>query len=191
MPDIRTADGLLGVIAVGCVLEYAAALDRDRYLSAYDPQTNIPQLTEEGHARTRFRVIMKTFGIRYTTSIGGITVHPYYIWNRILVRFGAALATYMQTARGKAPKVPGVEPASVTAAVRAHLRSDHPHLVPCFEQDLKDRPTTLTWDGPQIIITPRSIDDASVMEAREWADDPLFIGPVDDGAWSGDSDTEE
>lgn len=197
MPDIRTVDGLLDIIAVGCILEYATALDRDRYLPHYDPEKNIPQLTEEGHARMRFRVIMKTFSIRYTTAIGGMIVHPSYIWNRILVRFGAALVTYMRTAQATAPKVKGVHAASVSRAVQAHLLSDHPHLVPCFEQDLKDKPTALSWEGPQISITPRPgafndiIDAADVEEPREWAEDPLFIGRVDEGVWSEDSDVDE
>lgn len=200
MPDIVTQEGLLAVIGVGCVLEFASVLNRDRYAGHYDDNSEeaIAMNVEATHARTRFRVIMKTFAARYVTIIGQRIVHPSYVWSRVLVQFGAALVTYMQQNKKVAVRSPGVTIAAVTAAV--HLQTDHPHLVAPFIKELKLKPTTLTWNGPAIEVVCRNAQFDNMMtaagleEARELPEQPLYVGGDDSyyqGDWSSGSEDDE
>lgn len=200
MPDILTQDGLLDVIAVGCILEFASALNRELYAGKYDEDSDeaISMNVEAAHARSRFRVIMKTFATRYVTLINKQMVHPSYIWNRILVQFGAAMVTYLKRKWAVLVKFPGVTPQSVAAAVKTHLQRDHPHLVVPFERELKlkPKPTALTWTGSAIEIVPRSAHFDNVMSAvgieewREMPEHPIYLGGDDSyyqGEWSSES----
>lgn len=198
VPDITTQDGLLDIIAVGCVLEFADALNHDRYSGEYDGENpdTIAMNVEAAHARSRFRVIMKTFGAQYTTIIGNRIVHPSYIWNRILVQFGAAMVTYMRQ------KAPVVVPSrtfthqAIAQAVKTHLLSDHPHLVIPFEKELALNPGALTWNSSPIEVIPRAggfhnaMIASGVEESREVPELPIYIGGDDSyykGEWSSDS----
>lgn len=54
VPDMRTQDGFLDVVALGCVLEFATALDRARYDERHDPSSQQARaaITRENQART-------------------------------------------------------------------------------------------------------------------------------------------
>lgn len=202
MPDILTQEGLLDVIAVGCVLEFASALNRDIYSGNYDEDDDetIAINVEAAHARTRFRVIMKTFAARFTTVIGEQMVHPSYIWNRILVQFGAAMVTYMQKKATVVVQSPGVSHQTISAAVKLHLQTDHPHLVAPFQRELKAKATALTWSGEAIQVVPRTaafehiMTAAGLEELRELPERPLYVGGDDayyQGEWSNDDSEDD
>lgn len=195
-------DGLLDVIAVGCILEFSTALNRLRYRPGYFPASDSEERSEEEHARTRFRLIMKAFAEQFFTTFDHIgLVHPSFIWKRILVRFAAAVVTYRKVRDDVVPEQPGMTTESITAAFRAHLQADHRELLPCFESDLQQAPDTLTWDGPSISIFHRnqSVNPLqSAMGVGERVDIQEYPGPLylnkddgeesSDGAWSGDDE---
>lgn len=206
VPNIATPDGLLDIIAVGCVLEFASVLSRERYKTGYDENSDeaIAGSVQACHARSRFRVIMKTFATRYTTIISGQIIHPSYIWNKLLVQFGAALVTYMKKQDTVVPKSTGINPKTITQAVRKHLATDHPHLLSPFRVELKKKPTALTWNGPIIEVIHKKngfdgvMDALGVEEASEMPSGDLYCGHDDDdyfeGEWSDegwDSDQSE
>lgn len=183
---------------MGCILEFASALTRERYTTGYNEDSDeaIATSIQECHARSRFRVIMKTFATRYTTIISDHIVHPSYIWNKVLVQFGAALVTYMKQKDKIVPKSIGVNANTIATALRHHLATDHPHLVAYFNQELKNKvkPHSLSWNGPAIEVMPRPKDFDGVMEAlglgeaREMPYSGLYCGQQDDiyfkGEWS-------
>lgn len=160
MPDIQTQDGLLDIISLGCVLEFATPLSRTRYADNYDQGTDeaCSDYTEESQARSWFRVIMKMFAARYMALIDGRIIHLSYVWHRVMVGFAAALVNHMKAKKGIVKMEPGVTPGTVEKALRVHLSLDHPHLVTPFDAALKSTPahTSLTWDGPTITIVPKS-----------------------------------
>lgn len=167
------------------------------YSTARQEQTSatIAATVEAGHARTRFRVIMKTFSTRYTTIIGNRIIHPSYIWNRILVQFAAAVVCYLKKKNTIVPKSEGVTIKKLSLAVESHLQSDYPHLVIPFRRELKLNPTALTWDGPAIEIIQRTEAFDKVMlatgleEGRELPERPLYVGGDDSyyqEEWSSD-----
>lgn len=175
-------EGLLDVIALGCILEFSTALNRLRYRPDYNPLTDNAERSEEEHARTRFCVIMKIFGEQFVTSIdqAGL-VHSSYIWKRLIVCFAAAVVTYRTARNDVVPDQPGMTTASITAAFRAHLEADHSELLPCFEEDLKKALDCLSWDGPQITITPRNESTnplQSAMGMGEMTDIDVYPGPL-------------
>lgn len=67
---------------------------------------------EAAHARSRLHVIMKTFAARYVKVIGHQMVHLSYIWNHILVQFGAVMVTYMRQKWKILVQSPGLDPPS-------------------------------------------------------------------------------
>lgn len=160
MPDMQTEDGLLDVIGLGCVLEFHTALSRARYTRNYDPGTDKAcfDYTEESLARTWFRVIMKMFATKCTLVIDHRIVHPSYLWHQVMIGFAAAVVNHMKAKQKDVILSPGVTPATVEKALRAHLALDHPHLVTSFDAALKATPahTSLTWDGPHIQIISKS-----------------------------------
>lgn len=166
---MRTQDGLLDVIALGCVLEFTTALSRARYAKNYDPGTDeaCTDHAQENQARTWFRVLMKVFGTKYAIQFKDKIVHPSYMWHSVLVRFGVSMVNYM---RDKAKAVvwgPGMTPAAVKDAVRAHLQEDHPHLLEPFDVAISlDNPgLSMTWDGPDFQIIPKSRSFHALLEA--------------------------
>lgn len=155
-----TVDGLLDIIAVGCVLEFGHALSRARYARTYDPSSDdaCEEFAQDIQARTFFRVIMKVFATKFGLLIDNKIVHPSYLWQRILVGFAAAVVTHMVAKGDVAPMAPGMTPTTVQEALRLHLQVDHPHLVAPFNAALEEDPSrkSLTWDGPDIIILPKT-----------------------------------
>lgn len=184
IPDIRHEVGLLDVVALGCVLEFATALNRFRYHSKYDAddQGAIQDLEQESLSRTFFRVIMKTFGHRYVLNIGGALVHPAHVWQSILVRFAVVIVGYMNLKAKEVRKEPGLTPEALEKQLRLHFQTDYPHLLPAFNAALSDAPVPLEllWDGPTIKVIQRTdasqsfLRAAGGMEYRSNRDWPLW-----------------
>lgn len=194
---MRRQDGLLDFIGVGCVVEFATALNRERYAEGYDPTltSSVEDLAGECQARTMFRVIMKTFATKFTTVIKGKVVHPSYVWQKILVQFAAAVVAHMEARSDEAEGSPGRTPIAVQEALRRHLQLDHPHLVAPFDAALKEdpKPASLTWDGPRIKIRRKGPVFDKVMgamgavEALDW--DERRLQPI--GEHSGTKEVDE
>lgn len=166
---MQEPEGLLDVIALGCVLEFSAALSRERYEETYDTGTDAAcaDRMQEDHTRTWFRVLMKTFTTKYTIVVGTEVVHASYLWHSVMVGFAAALVNYVTARQNTVDLAPGVTPESVASAVRLHLREDHPHLVAAFNYALEDKRvrTSLTWDGPAFKVVSKSDPTYRLFEA--------------------------
>lgn len=187
---MQTQDGLLDVIALGCVIEFATALCRVRYADHYDPDTAEAETihAEESQARTWFRVIMKIFATKYGTVVSGQMVHPSYIWHHCLVGFAAAVVTLMKTKARTLEPFPNGTASKVTSTFRSHLEHDHPHLLAPFNAALKEKignkpaRTSLLWDGRAIQIFPKPRVYGKLMQAMgipenvDSADRPLHPG---------------
>lgn len=185
---MRVADGLLDIIALGCVIEFATALNRFRYRGTYDPdaEQTVRVLEQESLCRSLFRVIMKTFGSKYTLNIEGRLTHPAHLWQSILVRFAVVVVGYMKTEERVVKKEPGLTSEKVEKQMRLHLETDHPHLLPAFNAGLKESPPPreLLWDGRpiQIIARPAAMSAllraSGGMEYRDSQDWPLHRDDV-------------
>lgn len=184
-------EGLLDMIAVGCVLEFATALSRTRYAPEYDPNSDeaCEEHSQESQARTFFRVIMKTFATKYGLFIDDKMVHPSYLWQHILVGFAAAVVAHMHAKKKVVVMAPGVSPGTVEDALRLHLQVDHPHLLAPFNAALGEDPPrkALSWDGPPINIAPKTsayeqlLQAVGIREKLDLAKWPIRVAGVDSG----------
>lgn len=166
---MRTQEGLLDVLAIGCVLEFTTALSRDRYAVSYDATTDefYADQTRENQARTWFRVLMKVFGKHHAIVMEDKVVHPTYLWHSVIVGFAAAIINYMKAKENDAKFAPGVNPASVHEAIYHHLKEDHPHLVGALDVALLNKTprSELTWKGPDFQVVPKSRSFNTLMRA--------------------------
>lgn len=188
VPDMRTPEGLADVLALGCVLEFATPLRRDRYGRGYDASSDAVarDLEEENLARTWFRVIMKTFATKYFLVIKGAIIHASYIWEYVLVGFAAAVVTHMHNKMAAVELEEGRTAETVSDAFSWHLGQDYPHLVQPFMTALADTParTSLTWNGPPIEIKRKThafypiMRAAGFVEGVEWKGAPLHADGV-------------
>lgn len=174
VPDMRTQDGLLDVLALGCVLEFSTALDPARYSDAHDPSSTeaLATITRENHARTMFRVLLRTFASKYTILLYGELVHPSSIWEAVLVNFAVGMVNTITRRAAQVTFDRGVSPKTVLAAVRHHLQDCKPHLVGPFDDRLTGNKDDLhlSWNGvPFEIIRKGAYWDLtlSVMDLHE------------------------
>lgn len=181
VPDMRTQDGFLDVVALGCVLEFTTALDRTRYHARFDSSSQEASAarTRENQARTWFRVLMKVFSSRYSVHLEGQLVHPSGIWHSVLVGFAAALVNSITEKAEDLVFEPGVSPEAVRNAVRDHLQQDHPHLLAPFEQRLMRKPKdimNLTWTGPAFDVIRKTATFNAITRVLGIAEDGRYIG---------------
>lgn len=147
-----TIDGLLDVIAVGCVLEFTTALSRSRYHPGYDSGTDAARelRVQENQAREWFRVVMKVFGSQYLILSSGAMVDVSTIWQSVMVRFAIGVIHHIQRKKDEVPHPAGVTPKAMEKAFRLHLRVDHPYLNPAFDEGLKmEHLHELSWPMDQ------------------------------------------
>lgn len=160
VPNMRERDGLLDVIAVGCVLEFTTALSRNRYEANYDPSSDdaCALRAEEHQGRTWFRVLMKVFGRQYAVTRDDHTIlHISSVWQALLVRFAVAVVNYMREKEEVVKLVEGMNATTVQDALRLHLSEDHPHLVQPFDIAVEDDDITLlTWEEETLAIIRKS-----------------------------------
>lgn len=160
VPDMSTRDGLLDVIAMGCVLKFTTALSHERYHRAYDASTDdaCADRQQENLGRTYFRVLMKVFATKYHLFVGNVLLHGSYIWHSVMVRFAASLVAHMKSKKKAVTFAPGMSITAVEDALRLHLSEDHPHLVEPFNLALTKKDlTSLTWGSDiKFEIVPKS-----------------------------------
>lgn len=180
VPVITTQEGLLNVLSVGCVLEYTTPLSRARYEKGYDYDSDAARALrlQENQAREFFRVLMKVFGTKYMVFAREQLVDVSQVWQEVLVRFAVAVVNLMKEKAGVTPRADGVNTATVTQALRNHLGTDHPHLLPPFEKALAATVpmTLLTWpceDWP-LRIVPKSPSLHHLLRAMNLAEHPAF-----------------
>lgn len=182
---MRTQDGLLDVIALGCVLEYSTALSRARYHAKYDSGTDeeCAVRVQENQARTWFRVIMKVFGQKHQILSGTTMVDASYVWHTVMVGFALAVVTHIKAKNVVVPLEPGVNSGTVETAFRLHLREDHPHLLPAFDAGILQQSwPCLTWPStvpleviPKTSSSHHLLRALGISEQREIPDMPAQL----------------
>jgi hypothetical protein len=181
IPDITTQEGLLDVIMVGNMLEFASAFSF-KYFGSKPPADVIE---ERNVAMWRYRLFQGWFNRRYILDIGGAGLNPCYLFNRSLLQFGAAICCYMR--RWEKKVFLGITAKQVTGIVLDHIRNEWQDLLVAFEKTLKDDSTKsnwFTWKGPTFRIFRR--DESQVWtEMLDWPEDPVYT------AISGTEDDED
>ena len=191
IPDVTTQDGLLDIIMVGNMLEFATALGLKHSGKKSHPEV----LEERNAAMWQYRIFQSWFNHRYVLEIGDQGVNPCYLFNRSLIQFGAALCFYMKRWEEKAPLT--ITTKQVTAAVLDHIRKEWQDLLHAFEQLLNDDPSKchwFIWNGPKFHIFP--CDESQVWtELQDLLNDPVYVQTSgeeqdEDASGAGDDESE-
>lgn len=177
VPDMSTQEGILDIIALGNLLEFSVALSQQHYAGLLGPEA----IAEQNAARWRYRVLMNWFGSKYATLIGDEWIHPSYLVNRLLVEFAAALVVYKRAMVNGAPEVKICDPSSFQDAIAAHLETDHPSLVPVWEELITQTEGLFYWSGPAIKIRERTAEFKLFLrlspdgELSQLANRPIYV----------------
>ena len=170
IPDVTTRHGLLDIIMVGNMLEFATALGLKSHGRKPPPEV----LEEQNVAMWRYRIFQSWFIDRYILEIGGQGVNPSYLFYKLLIQFGTALCSYMKRWEKKAPLT--ITAQQVIAAVLDHLRKDWQDLLDAFQKLLHDDPSAghwFSWNGPDFHVFCR--DNTQVWtELEDLPDDPIY-----------------
>lgn len=158
-------EDLLKILTLGMIADFSGVLYRPRYETKDKFVEDIPQ------ERLCFRVLWKTFAIKYATMIGGIWVHPSYIYKAAVVGFAVALIRYRNAINNVKDAVTANQ---LEKAIKDHFVTDHPDLVHILDFILQSEEDKgwLVWNGPPIVIVKRSEAEArmaadGLREARQ------------------------
>jgi hypothetical protein len=152
VPDISTADGLLDLISVGCLVELSQALDERTYTYgtiAEDEQDEIDAAT------TRYRLFMRWYAKRFVIIMNNEWINAHYIFKRRLVDFGATMVRYAReqlTDTHAAPDLPRhqLTASKMSKLIELHLSSGWPDLVHAFLTAKTNASPRLYYTGPKI-----------------------------------------
>jgi hypothetical protein len=171
--DVRTVRGLLDLIAIGNIIEFATALDHRTYENVI--VDNDERLEQEA-AMTRYRTFISWFSKRYGLLIDGVWLNPSYLFKRRLISFGSTLGKYFSLEHSYVQpldRIHGITPSGVKKMIRRHIEHFWCDLLPSFDQLTTDPSPVLYYVGPPIKIiekTPESLAQASLLGCREQID---------------------
>jgi hypothetical protein len=152
VPDISTADGLLDLISVGCLVELSQALDECTYTQGTildDEQDEIDAAT------TRYRLFITWYAARFVIIMNNEWINAHYIFKRRLVDFGATMVRYVREQSTDTHACPDLPRHQLTAAkmaklIQLHLSSGWSDLLYPFLIAKTDASPYLYYTGPKI-----------------------------------------
>ena len=150
--DVTVIEGLLDIIALGNLIEFATALDLRTYESIILPQE---ERLEIEIAMTRYRAFIKWFGRKFGLLIEGTWVTPSYLFKHCLVSFAAAVCVYFANEHSTTQhqsKLKGISPFLVKRHFRRQIQLCWPDLQPIFDHLLAQPSPFLYYTGPSIRI---------------------------------------
>jgi hypothetical protein len=93
VPDISTADGLLDLISVGCLVELSQALDERTYTKGTIPEDDQDEIDA---ATTWYCLFIQWYAARFVIVTNNEWINPHYIFKRCLVDFAATMVCYAE-----------------------------------------------------------------------------------------------
>jgi hypothetical protein len=182
MIDIMSVDGLLDMIAVGNIIEFANALDHRSYSNDI---VDADEYLEREAAITRYHTFIAWFSDRFGLLINGSTwVNPSYLFKRRLISFGATLGEYVTHEHSivqKLDHIDGFSHGAVKRKIRKHIQHIWPGLLPAFDNLVTAPSQFLYHTGFSFKIiekTPLCLAAAKVnnhVELIDYADAPIYI----------------
>lgn len=178
--DVSKVNGLLDIIAIGNIIEFAVALD---YRTYQGPQPQDTEYLERDAAMTRYRTFITWFSDRYGLIIDGSWVNPSYLFKRRLICFAATLLDYFTREHltvQQYDKLKGINPDAVKRVVRHHIQTSWADLLPAFDKLVHEPSSFLYHNGPPIRIirkTPFRLAEENLMdrtEALDFDSTPLY-----------------
>jgi hypothetical protein len=174
--DVTTTQGLLDLIAVGCLVELSVALDDRTYTKQIIPDDEVEEIEA---TTTRYRRFATWFAHRFVVVIDNEWVSAHYIFKRRLVDFGATVVLYVEQ-QMQDTHLSDLPPYFLTnkfmlKLIQMHLTSGYPDLVPAFMIALQSPSRRLYYSGPPFHIKRRDhvMRSLRVAELHDFAGAPL------------------
>jgi hypothetical protein len=150
--DVTVIDGLLDIIALGNIIEFAAALDWRSYehIILHDDEK-----LEIEIAITRYRTFIRWFGKKFGLLIDGNWITPSYLFKHRLISFAATVCVYFAKEAPNTQRqseLQGMSPSLVKRHFRHHIQICWPDLLAAFEHllDVDGSSIYLYYTGPPI-----------------------------------------
>lgn len=150
--DLRSVDGLLGVVTLGNLLEFLSYLD-SRYHTGNMPQAEQAEADCTRLAFTRFKGL---FCASQHLIVGTRKADPMTeLFDLSTLRFAVTLVKYKEK---KAALNNSFTPLQLKQCITKHISEFHPRLLPRFEHDVQscsvDLPylRSFDWIGPKFTI---------------------------------------
>jgi hypothetical protein len=186
--DVTQYDGLLDIIAIGNIIEFAVVLDYRTYEEGMELDDS--EHLEREAAMTHYRTLITWFSDRYGLRIGDSWVNPSYFFKRELISFGATLGSYFARAHStvqRHDKLKGISPLKVTKTIQHHIQTSWSNLVPAFDKLVANPPSVLSYDGPAFRIFRKThfrLEEEGLSNATESYDydpEPIYLLPETTG----------
>jgi hypothetical protein len=184
--DVTQVDGLLDIIALGNLIEFAVVLD---YRTHEGIELQDDEHLEREAAMTHYRTLITWYSNRYGLQIGNAWVNPSYLFKRELISFGATLGAYFAKAHPmvqRQDKLQGISPLKVNKMILHHIQTSWPDLVPAFEQLIANPPSYLSYTGPTFRIfrtTHFRLEEEGLLnnplctESHDYEPAPIYVLP--------------
>lgn len=154
--DVTSTEGLLDIIALGNIIEFALALD----LRSYDNTVIDPDEELEIEATmARYRSFIRWFSQTFGLLMDGHWINPTYLFKRRLVSFAASVCVYFAMEHSTTQRqshLAGINPARVKKMFRQHLQKCWPDLIPTFNILLDSPSSFLYHTGPTVRIVRKT-----------------------------------
>ena len=132
--DITTIDGLLDLIAVGNILEFATALDHHTYEGT---PVNPKEHVEQEYVLTRYRTFIRWFMKRFVLMFRDRPVNATYLFKHRILCFATTLGLYVSREHStvqKVDQVTGMTPATIKKLIRHHIQVHWRDLIPAYDE---------------------------------------------------------
>jgi hypothetical protein len=188
--NITQVDGLLDIIALGNIIEFAVVLDFRTY---EDIELHDNEYLEREAAMTHYRTLIAWFSNRYGLRIGDAWVNPAYLFKRELISFGATLGAYFAKSHRivqRHDKLNGISPLKVHKTIQHHIQTSWADLVPAFDKLVANPPSLLSYTGPAFRIFRTThfrleeeglLNNALITESHDYDPAPIYVLPETTG----------
>jgi hypothetical protein len=179
--NVKDTEGLLDLIALGNIIEFAAALDHRTYENVV---VHKEEREEQEVAMTDYRRFIRWFSKAFGTLISGTWVNPSYLFKLRLICFGASVGEYFTREHPVVQKhdgIPGITPSAVKKMIRRHIQNCWADILAGFDLVSSDPSPFLYHIGPPIEIiekTPLRLAEANLTHRTEYIDyapEPIYI----------------
>jgi hypothetical protein len=145
--DVTQVDGLLDMIALGNIIEFAVVLD---YRTHEGIELDDDEYLEREAAMAHYRTFMTWYSKHYGLLINDNWVNASYLVKQQLISFGAILGDYFSKAHStvqRHDKLKGITPSSVKKIIRHHIQESWSSLLPAFDKLVTEPPSFLSYTG--------------------------------------------
>ena len=178
--DVTVSEGLLDMIALGNIIEFAISLDLRTYENVVVDQLERQEIEA---SMTRYRSLIAWYCKNFGLLIDGTWINPTYLFKLRLISFAATVCQYFAQEHAttqQQSQLKGITPLLVKKMFRRHIQMCWTDLLPAFERLLTDPSHFLYHTSPPFRIVRKTDlhllqeNLADRTEDRDFAGAPIY-----------------